>query len=862
MSTKEKVLSVGIDLGTSQSAISTSAGARHVVDSYVGWPLDMVARKVIKKQVLIGDEALENRSLLDLHRPLEQGLIKEGSEKDIAAVKEILGHLIGLARDGDAERKVRAVVGVPAETLRVNKQQLRQVMKGMVDSLIIVSEPFAVAYGVEALLHTMIIDVGAGTTDFCVMKGRYPTEEDQRTLTKAGDSVDDLLAKLIADRHPQVQFSIHMVRGWKEKHGFVGESEERVEVHAPVHGKMQTVDVTDELRAACESLLAPFSETMLDLLAVVEPEYQERPRLADPGVGIRAREGAGGPRRGQDHARRGSRLRRSQRQPGHRARRRRRRLGEGLRLTGRPIAMPTEPGSPTDFQRSTRMPLDAVVRLHFEGTVAYQNGFAANVSASGMFVKHPDPPPVGTHLVFEFTIGSQRKPCQGTGEVVWVREKYEGPGRPAGSGIRFVDLDELSRQHLTEALFEFLEASLGDRVGDHPEVQAMVASMPTHAPIEADDTEESVEPFEPPAIEFAPAASEGSGSAPRELGTETVKIPVTTRDPVPGATPFRIFDDDVPLPEALAATAPPTPVAPPAPAAEQLPVLPAFESPAVPPYEPYRPESDETASIYGAAGVGRPSGRGRALGLSLTLLGLLAAAGGGWWYWTQYRPAQLAAAGAPPATVPAPAAGRMPAAPPKSAEPAAPPLDSRLGPGRTLVDSVGTTEPAPETPLPPVGAPAAAAASSRTAPTPAAASPTEAPAAAAPAPAASAPEPAPAIGAVRSSLVREIGAATAAGRTVVTIVGDGGFPTGSFSWSEIGGDRPRVLIRLKDIEQPYRSAARGVPTPEVAGIRAGYHLASSGNELHVVLDLVPSARARVESVEPSGDTLVVTLTRP
>ena len=53
-----------------------------------------------------------------------------------------------------------------------------------------------------------------------------------------------------------------------------------------------------------------------------------------------------------------------------------------------------------------------------------------------------------------------------------------------------------------------------------------------------------------------------------------------------------------------------------------------------------------------------------------------------------------------------------------------------------------------------------------------------------------------------------------------------------------------------------------MPTPEVAGIRAGYHLASGGNELHIVLDLVPSARARIESVEPSGDTLVVTLERP
>jgi len=278
VSAKSQILSVGIDLGTSQSAIATSADARHVVDSYVGWPVDMVAKKVVKKPVLIGAEALENRSLLDLHRPLEQGLIKEGSEKDIAAVKEILGHLIGLATEGDKERKTRAVVGVPAETLRVNKQQLRQVMRGMVDALIIVSEPFAVAYGIEALLHTMIIDVGAGTTDFCVMKGRYPTEEDQRTLTKAGDSVDELLAKLIAERHPGIQFTIHMVRGWKEQHGFIGEAAGKVVVSAPSHGKSTQVDITEEVRLACESLVAPFTETMLDLLAAVEPEYQEKVR--------------------------------------------------------------------------------------------------------------------------------------------------------------------------------------------------------------------------------------------------------------------------------------------------------------------------------------------------------------------------------------------------------------------------------------------------------------------------------------------------------------------------------------------------------------------------------------------------------
>ena len=59
-------LQVGIDLGTSRSSISASTGARRVVESYVGWPVDMVARKVLKKDMLIGQDALENRPMLDL----------------------------------------------------------------------------------------------------------------------------------------------------------------------------------------------------------------------------------------------------------------------------------------------------------------------------------------------------------------------------------------------------------------------------------------------------------------------------------------------------------------------------------------------------------------------------------------------------------------------------------------------------------------------------------------------------------------------------------------------------------------------------------------------------------------------------
>ena len=275
MTAKKDVLHVGIDLGTSRSAIAASNGTKQVVDSYVGWPLDMVARKIVKKTILFGAEALEARSMLDLHRPLERGLIKQGSAKDEEAVHELLKHLIALAGRQEGQR-VEAVVGVPAEALRVSRQHLRGAVKGIADALLIVSEPFAVAYGMDALLHTMVIDIGAGTTDFCVMNGRYPTEDDQRTLTHAGDSIDDQLMKLVKTKVPDGRFSIHMVREWKEKHSFVGEPKQPVVVRFPVKGKPAEVDITAEMRKACESVVAPVAETMLDLLSKVEPEYQEK----------------------------------------------------------------------------------------------------------------------------------------------------------------------------------------------------------------------------------------------------------------------------------------------------------------------------------------------------------------------------------------------------------------------------------------------------------------------------------------------------------------------------------------------------------------------------------------------------------
>jgi len=498
------------------------------------------------------------------------------------------------------------------------------------------------------------------------------------------------------------------------------------------------------------------------------------------------------------------------------------------------------------FKRSTRMPLDAVVRLHFEGTVAYQNGFAANVSATGMFVKHPDPPHLGTRLVFEFVIGEERRPVQGAGLVAWVRERYEGPGRPAGIGIQFTEVDAQSRQHLAEALFEYLEMSLGAESADAGELVAPAESEPEPAPAAPD----AYAPDEIPApTEPAPAAFE----------RPTRSFAMAT--PAEGIEPETDFSPAIP----------PEPAAQPAGdrSATFSYALPGAEPEAAAPVESEEERIDrmvraalaeEPIEVAGAAAV-----RPRALPLWVWIaagLALLVAGWGGWQYW--WMPRQQAAqrqAAAPPRVEPTPT--------PR------PPLPALGEPQTTLADTVGATDAAktaPEIPLPKgvpspgedeageeVTEPAGGAVNvaETEAPAPTATSPTPA---LAPAPV---PEPAVAAsetGPPRARALADIDWTEATGVTVVTLAGDGPFPPGSFSYSEIGGEKPRVLVRFKGLELPFQKSGLKVGTSAVAGIRTGWHERPEGHEQHVVVDLA-GPDVRLEGFEALGSRIVLKLAK-
>ncbi len=285
----EEPLYVGIDLGTSRSAIAASNGIRSVIPSIVGWPKDSIAKKLLKQAVLVGQDAVDNRLCLDTVVPLERGVIRGSDtptesaeavrdlERSLAATREILMHLVKEVTT-EAGQLVYGVLGAPAQASVMNKKAIIKAAEGILDAVIVVSEPFSVAYGMDRLQDALVVDIGAGTTDLCRMYGAFPSEEDQLTLYSGGDSIDELLFGLVKDKGTDAQFNKNMLRTAKEQFGFVHGIDKEVKVSFPVNGKPQAIDITNEMKEACSSIIPEILESIQAMLRTFDPEFQHRIR--------------------------------------------------------------------------------------------------------------------------------------------------------------------------------------------------------------------------------------------------------------------------------------------------------------------------------------------------------------------------------------------------------------------------------------------------------------------------------------------------------------------------------------------------------------------------------------------------------
>jgi rod shape-determining protein MreB len=283
---QENALLLGIDLGTSRSSIVSMNGGRKTVESYVGFPKDPVSKKMLKADVIYGKHALDNRLALNLFRPLEHGVIKyhggqgdraEQEKKNLEAATLLLKHLVDLVQPG-RDDVLFGVVGVPSRASQTNKAAMLEAARQVLDSVMIVSEPFTVAYGMERMSDILVVDIGAGTTDLCRMHGTVPSEDDEISYNIAGDAVDQKLFELISARYPKAQLTVNMCKTFKEQYGFVSDAKDKIEVQLPVDGKPTPHDITQDVKQASEILIAPIVEGIHKLVSSFNPEFQEKLR--------------------------------------------------------------------------------------------------------------------------------------------------------------------------------------------------------------------------------------------------------------------------------------------------------------------------------------------------------------------------------------------------------------------------------------------------------------------------------------------------------------------------------------------------------------------------------------------------------
>ena len=282
---------VGMDLGTFKTSVASSAGYRDVTPTAVGWPKDHIARALLGRDVVFGPDLTEHRLALDVVRPFEKGVLKYGDpaasgltreqvETHMLATRLVIDYAVNLVTpDGHAAgRPVYGVIGVPSRASLKNKQFVMDAAAGVFDAVAVVSEPFTIAYGMNRLADTLVIDIGAGTVDICPIYGVYPADAEQVTVGLGGDAVDEEFEKRLRAKFPKVQVSRNMVREIKEKYGFVNAVGEQAVVNLPVDGKPTPHDVTEPLKAACLALVNPVVTAVRGLISRFDPEFQQRLR--------------------------------------------------------------------------------------------------------------------------------------------------------------------------------------------------------------------------------------------------------------------------------------------------------------------------------------------------------------------------------------------------------------------------------------------------------------------------------------------------------------------------------------------------------------------------------------------------------
>lgn len=275
------VLLVGLDLGTNSTRLKASfAGSPDLtVDETVPTVVGYVKEGIVENflpdnaKVLYGQLAMTNRAYLRLVYPLVDGVVS-----DLSAAQDFTRYLRQLVNP-PATGELRAIIGLPANAERAARESLTQAVTGLFHKVILIPEPFLAALGyrdesrltepgyLDPIRNSLMVDIGAGTTDVCLVQGYFPTAEDQLSIGFAGDKVDGILQQSIRKAYPDIDLSLVKVREIKEQFSYVGKPEGPVAVSLVVGGKMRKLDLGEAIGNACEQLLQRVFDAVKTMIA-------------------------------------------------------------------------------------------------------------------------------------------------------------------------------------------------------------------------------------------------------------------------------------------------------------------------------------------------------------------------------------------------------------------------------------------------------------------------------------------------------------------------------------------------------------------------------------------------------------------
>jgi len=284
---KKRKLYVGLDLGTLESCVITKlskpGSGEHQgtwMPTIVGYPEDGILAGILpgNSRMLHGDEAIANSLHLRLVNPLSDGVVS-----DPDAAKSFLNY-VREKIDPERKREVFCVIGIPAVADAEAKSRLQEAAKGAFDGILFIPEPFLAALGMrdenrlqdpeytDPVSNSLFVDIGAGTTDFCIVQGYFPKQEDLLSIPFAGNEVDVLLDKAIREAYPEVDIPLTMSRSFKESYSYVGESESGVRVKVPIDGKPRKIEIGKQIGESCNALLEEIFESLKVVIGKASPQ--------------------------------------------------------------------------------------------------------------------------------------------------------------------------------------------------------------------------------------------------------------------------------------------------------------------------------------------------------------------------------------------------------------------------------------------------------------------------------------------------------------------------------------------------------------------------------------------------------------